>query len=248
MIIAGQKRFGPGDFSVGLVHEVVAILCKVGFSPDMAKRIADIKSGMAEKIVNLFTDMTIMKVSDHWEDFYREIFGLDLDFSKLRIPECPGPGWRLIVIARGITAEQAFQACKKLFRVHKYTSDSLDDVFINNQRDSKNGSYAVWVRRGQQAEKLYKDMPTTEIKRMGTLTETLTEHLVHELKFFSETKNHLDTGFNMSNATCCSGSCDRSGKVPVVSWGRVCGKLSLGWIFDIEMLGNGRMCHREVVS
>ncbi|HRY76966.1 MAG TPA: hypothetical protein P5524_02290 [Candidatus Paceibacterota bacterium] len=54
MSIVGQKRFGPGDFSVGLVHEALAILSKFGFAPEMLKRIADLKSGMAEKVVNLF--------------------------------------------------------------------------------------------------------------------------------------------------------------------------------------------------
>ena len=54
MSIVGQKRFGPGDFSVGLVHEALAILGKFGFAPEMLKRIADSKSGMAEMVVKLF--------------------------------------------------------------------------------------------------------------------------------------------------------------------------------------------------
>lgn len=54
MSIVGQKRFGPGDFSVGLVNEALAMLSKFGFSPEMLKRIVDLKSGMAEKVVRLF--------------------------------------------------------------------------------------------------------------------------------------------------------------------------------------------------
>jgi hypothetical protein len=58
MKIAGQKKFGLGDFSVGLVQEMLVNLCRFGFSPDMVKKIADIKSGMAEKIVNIFSVAT----------------------------------------------------------------------------------------------------------------------------------------------------------------------------------------------
>jgi hypothetical protein len=218
MKIAGQKGFGPGDFSVGLWHEVLAMLCKAGFSPDMAKRIADFKSGAAERVAEVLA-------KGYWEDFYEEIFKMKLDFSGLWFPKYPGPGWRLLIIARGLTPEFIFQKMMCFFEIWKNTNRSLDYVVDENERYPQNGTYAIWVRDNQKADEIHKNKSAYQIHSIKLATETLTERLIHEFKYFCETGEHLDVGCE----TLCSGSRCDNGDIPSVWWGEVHKRCSIHW-------------------
>ena len=230
MKIVGQKRFGPGDFSVGLVNEALAMLCKSGFTPEMLKRVADLKSGMAEKFVNLFPKAMRQIVDVYesirrdWEKFYENNFNLKVDFSALRIPKCPGSGWRLLFIAQGIGSEQAFQISKQVLRkAWKYYDASLDVVIVKNERSNKDGAYAIWVRDGQEAEEIHKNKSANQIEAEKLLTETGLERLVHGLKYFRETGKQLD----VKTVTLCSGSRGCDGGVPSVGWHDIYDELSV---------------------
>jgi len=177
-----------------------------------------------------------------WEKFYKDNFNLTVDFSGVRIPNYPGIGWRLLIIAQGqgITLEQVFRAFT--FKTWKWTDRSLDDVVVENERDSKNGAYAIWVRDEREADEVHKNKSANQVKAEKLSTETPTERLVHEFKYFQETGKHLD----VDNITLCSGSRCRGGNVPLVLWHRFDDELRVDWYLS----GNAtdRLRAREVVS
>ena len=72
--LVGQKRFGPGDFSVGLVNEALAMLGRYGFSPGMLKRVADLGSGAAKLIVDLLSVVA--------KNIANNIFRVFVDYSQ----------------------------------------------------------------------------------------------------------------------------------------------------------------------
>mgnify|MGYP001565770517 CR=1 FL=1 len=212
-----SRIYKPAEFSAGQVHEMLVTLGRKGFSPEMAAEIANTKSGKAEQIVRLFQCVPTIQnlVGDH-QIFYHQFFNLDLDFSGIRIPNHQ-PGFdRLIIVAQGLTAQQVYDVCSQHFKCWKYTDKSLDEAVPTHDRDSKDGHYAIWVRNRVEADEELKNLSADEIKEKKLTTETLPERLLHELKFWSETKNHLDR----DNTTLCSGSRDQDGSVPHARWCR----------------------------
>jgi len=149
-----------------------------------------------------------------WEGFYQDTFGIKADFSNLRIPE-KQPGFnRLIIMAEGMTPQRLYDKCGEFFACWKWTGDSLDNVVAYSERTSKNGAYAVWVRDRVEADEEFKKLSADEIKAKNINTETLEERFIHELKYFRETRAHLD----LRNITLCAGSRDSDGAVPGVYW------------------------------
>jgi hypothetical protein len=146
-----------------------------------------------------------------WQDFYRELFGLNLDLSTLRIPAKPkGDGWRLLVIAEGLTNNKVFAKCKELFPCWKYW-DNLDE--ITSERNPRE-TYALWVRDRQEADEELKNLSANDLKERNIQTETMLERLIHGFKYFKETNQRLDT----SNWTLCAGSRRPGGSAPGVDW------------------------------
>jgi hypothetical protein len=80
-----------------------------------------------------------------WERFYLKHFYPTYDFASLTIPVCPGDGWRLLVIA-DIPLEDIYAKCKELFQCWCWTDNSFDEIVTWNERDTKNGPYAIWAR------------------------------------------------------------------------------------------------------
>ena len=147
-----------------------------------------------------------------WQVFYKKLFGIDCDFSNLIIPEKPGSGrWRLLTIAN-IKLETLYAKCEEYFPCRRWTDDNLDKIVIKNERDARNGAYAIWVKDAPEADEDLGNFSARKIKDEGILTETLTERLIHELLFFNETGDHLDT----RTITLCSGSRFFNGLVPIV--------------------------------
>ncbi len=180
------------------------------------------------------------EVLSFWQNFYKEL-GLKLDLSNLVIPEKPSEGnWRLLVIA-DLALETLYAKCKGLFPCWLWTNDNLDKKVIYNERDAKNGSYAIWVKDEMEADEKYKNLSANQIKGMNIKTETLAERLIHELKHFKETGKHLD----IKNITLCSGSRYSDGSVPFVDWSDD-DKLYVYWYFPDDSSDNLRA--REAVS
>jgi hypothetical protein len=171
---------------------------------------ADIRAVYAKYSFGWTTNCTLVE----WRKFYLENFNLKVNFASLTIPERRAGFTRLLVIAQGVTIEQVFQKCKQLFGAWKYTNASLDEAVITNDRDPKNGSYAIWVRDCVEADEGWKNKSANDLANIKMTGETLLERLIHELKYFRETGKHLD----MENWTLCSGSHNSDGRVLRVHW------------------------------
>ena len=148
-----------------------------------------------------------------WIKLYRDEFGIKLNMDGLKVPAKRGGLNRLIVVAKGVTLNKAFQACRSKFPTWSY-SDNLDKDVPTNDRDPKNGTYAIWVKDVQEADEELQNTSADNIKARGIITMTLLERLLYELKFFMETGEHLD----VKNFTLCAGSRGSDGRVPDVSW------------------------------
>jgi hypothetical protein len=150
-----------------------------------------------------------------WQTFYRRFFDMDVDFSGVRIPERqPGFGY-LIIIAKGLTPNMAYRACERNFKCWRY-AENLNLQITHNDR-VPHDHYAIWVRARREADEELQDLSAYQIEESRIDTETLTERLIHELKFWDKTRRHLDVG----RIIClCSGSRIRYGLVPDVCWRR----------------------------
>lgn len=149
-----------------------------------------------------------------WVAFYRDFFGLTVDLSGVKIPAKRAGFDYPIIVANGLTNDQVYDACAKKFPCWRY-SNNLNVAVSINERDPKNGAYAIWVRDSVEPDKeLSKSVDNIANMNPKIATETLLERMLHELKHFSETKSHLD----INNVTLCSGSCDLDGLVPIADW------------------------------
>ena len=179
-------------------------------------------------------------VLGEWREFYRKYFGIEL--GDIKIPEkTPEQGEfsRLIIVAKDLTNNQVYNTCTKHFPCWRHT-DNLDKDVPTNERDPKNGSYAIWVRDVVEADEVHKRKSAEMIKKENLTTETLLERMLHELKHFSETGKHLD----ISNWTLCSGSRFRGGSVPSAGWDG--SRFEVGWNYAGNRDENLRS--REVIS
>jgi hypothetical protein len=149
-----------------------------------------------------------------WEEFYRDEFGLTVDFSEVVIPDNSGGFDRVLVVAQGVTIEMVLEACRKYFKVWKYTDEDLDAFTKDHERTAANGHYAIRVRERVEADEELKGWSANQVALHHLTTMTLLERLIYELKYFKETRKHLD----VSNVTLCAGSRYQDGYVPRVNW------------------------------
>jgi hypothetical protein len=179
-----------------------------------------------------------------WQFFYKAFFGMDVDFSNVRIPERRLGFDRLLIIAKGLTPNQVYKACKRNFPCFKYTEDL--DVTIKHNDRVPTDHYAIWVRDRQEADEELKNLSANQIRERRINTETLTERFIHGFKYWSETKKHLDE----RNITLCAGSRSQHGNVLSVEWFR--GKLFVDWYNPVDLCNSDRsdrnLRSREVVS
>lgn len=157
--------------------------------------------------------LALQEMLADWASFYKEVFGLDLDFSEVAIPEHKHGFDLLLVIAEGITPQRLFDKCKELFPSWKYTDSNLDEV-IKSDRTSQDGHYAVWVRDRVEADEENRNLSADDLKKRGTAEITLEERMVYELKLFKKIGEHLDK----SNWPFCAGSRYSGGSVPNAIW------------------------------
>ncbi len=161
-------------------------------------------------------------IIEEWKKLYFTL-GVSCDFSEVVIPDDPGGFSRVIIMAKGVTPQWAYDKCSGLFRCWKWTDKNLDKVVISD-RNAKNGPYTVRVRDGVEADEEFKNLSANDIKGKKIVTETLEERLMHELEFFKESGGkHLD----VTNITLCTGSRYSDGFVPSVLWRGV--KLLVDW-------------------
>jgi len=159
-----------------------------------------------------------------WQVFYRDVFGIEADFSNLTIPTKQAGFDRLLVLAQGMTPQRLYDKCKELFPSWKYTDDDLDKIVISD-RTAKDGAYAIWIRDRVEADEELKNLSANQLKQQNISGITLEEREIYELKFFKETGKHLD----IQNWTLCSGSRCSGGCVPGAGWHG--GRFKVDWSY-----------------
>ncbi|TSD01927.1 MAG: Uncharacterized protein Athens071425_242 [Parcubacteria group bacterium Athens0714_25] len=146
-----------------------------------------------------------------WQNFYKKVFGENVDFSNVRIPEKPEGRWWLIILAKGMTPERLFLKCQEKFGMCKWTDRNLDEIIISD-RTAKDWHYAIWVRANVEADPEFKNLSANKLKEINHQGITLEERLVLGLFYFWRTNKHLD----IQNWTLCAGSRVSDRSVPYV--------------------------------
>ena len=216
--------------SAGQIKELISAVVEsvpVNLEAERVQYLIGHKSELAKGIKNVLLDgkgsgdKHLSFLSD-WQTFYRSVFGLELNFSGLRVPERQEGFDRLIVVVQGMTPQKLYDKCAELFPCWKWTNRNLDEIVISD-RTANNGPYAVRFRDRVEADEEFKNLSADQLKQMNVSGITLEEHLLFELKFFKETGQHLD----IHNWTLCAGSRYAGGDAPRVVWGG--GRLRVGW-------------------
>jgi len=183
-----------------------------------------VAKAMKECGVDFFTGLA------GWQKFYEDL-KIPANFVNLRIPAKQKGLDRLLVNPQWLTIQGAYDKCAELFPCWKYVSGSLDKAIPTNDRDTKNGAYAFWVRNRVEADKELKNLSANDLARKQIKGITVLERLIYELKYFKETGKHLD----VENVTLCAGSRYTDGGVPCVDWRGV--RLSVGWYYPDDCGG-----------
>ena len=173
-----------------------------------------------------------------WELFYREIFGLTVDLSKLKLPPSREGFDRGIVVAGGLTLNQVYATCEKHFPCSSCHKD-LDASIPKSDRVSTE-TYAICVRDRIEADEELKNLSADNLDSKKMKGETLLERMLHELKYFLETGKHLD----LENWTLCNGSRSSIGDVPGAYWRS--GHFRVDWYY--RDYRNPNLRSREVVT
>lgn len=234
----------PRPATPGQLNEIYSLLPKgvpTELSFEAANAIIGNKGAFIQKVASLFPDpATLTDQVKQWECFYREVFGIIADFSQVKLPPRKEGFERLIVVAKGMTLNGIYETCVKRFKCWCYY-DNLDASVTENDRDpNRDGTYAIWVRDVVEADKGLKNLSANDLKRQETKGVTLTERMLHELKYFLETGKHLD----IENVTLCSGSRRSDGRVPGARWGDC--RFCIRW--DDPGDAHARLRAREAVS
>jgi len=177
-------------------------------------------AGELQRIIDA-SGKVLTEITD-WQQFYHDLFGLEIDLLGLSVPAKKKGFDRLVIVAQGMTLQRLYDNCVKLCPCWKWTDDDLDKI-VQSERTAKDGTYAVWFRDVVEADEELKNLSANDLKEKGIPGITLEERLLMELKYFKETGNHLD----IKSWTLCSGSRCSSGGVPSVHGGS--GGLRVGW-------------------
>jgi len=146
-----------------------------------------------------------------WQNLYRNLFRIEVDFSTLQIPTKKEGFDRLIVVAKGITPQIILKQCRKLFPCDISKVDGINLEKVRSERTSKE-MYAVWFCDETEPDQDLRGYSDNDLKSMPIQGITLEERLLFELKYFIETGRHLDLG----SVTLCTGSHESDGKVAIV--------------------------------
>lgn len=213
---------------VGYIVSVITEMISFYFfslSDDEKKVLLQNKTTLADKIKTALIPIFAVaadefaEVKTYWQTIYKKYFDMDVSSSDVVIPQKLAEGkWRLLFIPKGLTMDVTYGVYGKVISSHDSNwsmrkndyFDSFDAKVTDNIRDSKNGSYAVWVRDEQESDLEYRGQSTKQADPNKTVGDTLLERMVHGIVHFIETKQHLDVvGF-----TLCSGSRAADGRVP----------------------------------
>ncbi|CAN5681545.1 hypothetical protein BH11PAT2_BH11PAT2_07890 [soil metagenome] len=145
----------------------------------------------------------------------------------------------MLIVIPGPSMNRVYDECTKHFKCWRYTDD-LDANIPTNDRTAKDGPYAVWHRTRREADEELKNLSANDTAARGVKAITLLERMLLELKYWQETRNHLD----IQNVTLCAGSRRAGGRVPDARW--LGGLFSVNWRSPASRLPRLRV--REVLS
>src|SRR3989344_8404872 len=180
------------------------------------------------------------QISDQLQ-LYATHFNRELDLSTVELPERTKEQeqefTRLLIIAKKLTTEEAYQACKKEFHCYHYQEERSLDELIDQEQEERNpqtqGSYAIWVEDSQNAPERNANLSANQIKERKLQTMTLRERLYDELYHWDknssnpdQTPRYLDS---TNTYTHCSGSRNVGGGVPLVGWLSFGREVYVGW-------------------
>lgn len=174
-------------------------------------------------------------IFEDWRLFFKEYFSLAPDFSKIAIPRLTPETQdhtRVILMPEELAKNQKLGLHNWLLGVSKdilgevysHCTD-LDKEIVRGDRHPENSSYAICVRDSIEADEKLKKLSAEQVRQMKLKTETFAERMMHGLKVWYESGQHLDS----ENITLCAGSWDSDGYVPGVSWRG--GELCVDWFF-----------------
>jgi hypothetical protein len=148
-----------------------------------------------------------------WGQFYREVFGLQVDLSQVEIKDDPGGfGW-IVIVVKELTLNRAWAKCRDRFPCSSYYGDDLS-VRIDVGK-SVAESYSRRFLNRVEADEENQNLSANVLKEQGVQEITLLERLLLELWYHWKTGGgHLD----LLTVTLCSGSRDRYGSVPRANW------------------------------
>lgn len=191
---------------------------------DVAKYWASHKSKLGKEVAKiLWREIpNFSGALQSWSDLYHQHFNLNPDFSEITVLGKKEGFDRFIVVAPGVTSNGVMNALKKLMPTSQYYDD-LDKAIVTNDRVATNKSYAIWIRDRVEADEENKNRSANDLAKAEVPGITLLERLLLELKYFTETGEHLD----LKVVTLCVGSRYGGGSVPHVYWRA--GKLRVGY-------------------
>ncbi|MFA5934908.1 MAG: hypothetical protein WC827_03435 [Candidatus Paceibacterota bacterium] len=201
------------------------------------------KREMITHVLKFFPNMDeLTNPIKQWENFYFKVFGFNVDFSGIKIPERTEAEkiefTRLIIVLKGLSLNNVYGAFQMHFKCWRYTDD-LNQAITKHEAHGVN-SYAMWVRDTVEADEVHKNKSAEMVKEENLKTETVLERMIHELKYFWESGKHLD----INNVTLCSGSRDFDGFVPGICWSD--GGFKVDWYRIADR--SDRLRSREVIS
>ena len=149
-----------------------------------------------------------------WLQFYREVFGLELDPASINLPaERDGFNW-IVLVAKGLTRNAVFDRCRQRFggKAWRYYND-LDKAVTRNDREPIE-TYVICVCDGIEADECHQNKSAKDATKAGIKGMTNLERMLLELWYHWKTSDHLDK----ENLTICSGSRYAVGHVPCAYW------------------------------
>lgn len=149
-----------------------------------------------------------------WTRFYREVFGLSVDFAGIPLPaEQPGFGW-MVYVAEGLTLNQAWAKCRDRFPSSSDYGDDLDRAVPKNDR-AFTTAYAKRFRNRVEADEELKNTSANTMAQREINGITLMERMLLELWYHWKTGGgHMD----LTTVTLCAGSRYTGGGVPSARW------------------------------
>lgn len=178
-----------------------------------------------------------------WREIYKIHLGIELDLTTIiSVPPHRKGFDRLIVVARGVTIQQAYDVCAKLFPCLKSTDRNLDEAVPTNDRMPTMGAYAIWVRDRIEADEELKNLSANNLAAKSIATLTVLERELFELAYFIETGKHLD----VKNISLLAGSRSGSRGVPCACW--VGGRFRVDVFWYFPGFSRDLLRARQVVS